>query len=175
MPHKKASELNEEELEARRKYDREWKKAWRVAHPEEARLMFRKNYQTYREQELERKAGYYEKHKEHRREYMKEYRASKNGKAKTKEGGERYRAKRLNQFVEDIDRDAVFLRDGGVCHICGLLVETSVWHLDHIVPISKGGLHCYSNVAVSHPSCNRGKRDRDLREYVESRKKRQIK
>ena len=60
-------------------------------------------------------------------------------------------------FVEDIDRDLVWARDGGTCGICGEAADPDDWQLDHIHPLSRGGLHEYSNVQVSHPHCNRKK------------------
>ena len=63
------------------------------------------------------------------------------------------RAKNRKAFVENIDRDIVWKRDKGLCGICGRDVKGK-WHLDHIIPISKGGLHSYNNVQVSHPRCN---------------------
>lgn len=56
--------------------------------------------------------------------------------------------------VERIYRKVVFERDGGRCHICHKLVDPTYWHLDHLVPLSKGGEHSYRNVAVAHPACN---------------------
>lgn len=55
---------------------------------------------------------------------------------------------------EDIDRASVWERDAGVCHLCELPANPDKWHIDHIVPIARGGAHLYSNVAVSHPVCN---------------------
>lgn len=48
----------------------------------------------------------------------------------------------------------VFDRDGGICHLCHLPVPDYDWHLDHIVPISRGGLDRFDNVAVAHVACN---------------------
>jgi 5-methylcytosine-specific restriction endonuclease McrA len=59
-----------------------------------------------------------------------------------------------------VDRFVVYSRDRGICHLCGLFADIDDFHLEHIVPLSKGGAHCYSNVAVSHPSCNRKKGNR---------------
>lgn len=64
------------------------------------------------------------------------------------------RAAKLGLGCEDIRRQDVFQRDGGKCHICGKRCDPKDWHLDHLVPLSLGGLHAYSNVAVSHPMCN---------------------
>lgn len=55
---------------------------------------------------------------------------------------------------ELVSRAVVFERDGGKCHICRKAVDPRDWHLDHLWPLSRGGSHTYSNVAVSHPTCN---------------------
>lgn len=61
-------------------------------------------------------------------------------------------------FVEVIDPHVVFERDKGVCGICLKPVEpSSPWEIDHIMPISKGGVHAYANVQLSHRTCNRRK------------------
>ena len=41
----------------------------------------------------------------------------------------------------------------GACGICGGLLGEKV-HLDHIVPLSKGGPSTYENMQVAHPWCN---------------------
>lgn len=62
------------------------------------------------------------------------------------------------------DKDLVFERDGGMCHICLIGADPNDWHLDHIVPVSRGGLDRYDNVAVSHPFCNLSKGDKMMHE-----------
>ena len=55
----------------------------------------------------------------------------------------------------------VFERDHWVCGICGGGVDSGLKYpdpmspsLDHVVPISKGGAHSFSNVQCSHLICN---------------------
>jgi 5-methylcytosine-specific restriction endonuclease McrA len=67
------------------------------------------------------------------------------------------RARLLGQFVERVYRSVVFKRDKGICGICHKKVDPAKWHLDHIIPISRGGEHSYANVQVSHPFCNTSK------------------
>ncbi len=67
------------------------------------------------------------------------------------------RAREMEAFVEEVDRVVVWERDGGICHICQQHADVTSWHLDHVVPLAKGGKHSYANVAVSHPSCNQSK------------------
>jgi 5-methylcytosine-specific restriction endonuclease McrA len=63
-------------------------------------------------------------------------------------------ARVLGQFVERVYRSVVFRRDKGICGICHKKVDPENWHLDHIIPLSRGGEHSYANVQVSHPFCN---------------------
>jgi HNH endonuclease len=58
-----------------------------------------------------------------------------------------------------IDRHEVLHRGGGLCGICGKKVRPK-WHMDHIIPISKGGIHCYLNLQPSHIRCNLRKGNR---------------
>lgn len=73
------------------------------------------------------------------------------------------RARKKGQFVERVSRSVVWNRDGGICHVCGLIANPDGWELDHVVPISRGGEHSYANTAVSHPKCNHLKGDRQPR------------
>jgi 5-methylcytosine-specific restriction endonuclease McrA len=59
--------------------------------------------------------------------------------------------------AEAIDPAVVFERDEGVCGICGGAVDPADWHMDHVVPIARGGPHVYANVQVAHPRCNSSK------------------
>lgn len=59
--------------------------------------------------------------------------------------------------MERIYRAKVWERDRGRCHICGQMADPKEWHLEHIVPLSRGGEHSYRNVAVAHPACNQRK------------------
>jgi len=58
------------------------------------------------------------------------------------------------ESVERIVPLVILERDDGVCGICGGDVDPQDFHIDHIVPVSKGGTHTYDNVQVAHPSCN---------------------
>jgi len=69
----------------------------------------------------------------------------------------RRRARKRGAFVQRVSRAVVFERDRGRCHLCGKKVDPKNWHLDHIVPLARGGEHSYRNVAVSCPGCNMGK------------------
>jgi 5-methylcytosine-specific restriction endonuclease McrA len=63
------------------------------------------------------------------------------------------RARRARAFVEHVDPYTVYTMHGGRCGICGDFI-TGAFHVDHVVPLSRGGLHCYANAQPAHPVCN---------------------
>ena len=63
------------------------------------------------------------------------------------------RARQLGQFIEDVDPQTVYTMHGGMCGICKQFIEGE-FHVDHVIPLSKGGLHGYINVQPAHPVCN---------------------
>jgi len=64
------------------------------------------------------------------------------------------RARKRDQFVENVDALTVYERDSGICGICGAAVEVDHFNVDHIIPLSRGGEHSYANVQLAHPDCN---------------------
>lgn len=74
------------------------------------------------------------------------------------------------QMVDkDITLEALYRRDSGVCYLCG---EKCDWNdrdlftvrdkyptIDHIIPVSRGGLHSWDNVRLAHFKCNLDKSD----------------
>ena len=89
----------------------------------------------------------------------------------------RRRARLKAQMVDkDITIEGLFRRDKGVCSLCGgrcdledYTVREGVfiagdWYpsVDHIKPISKGGLHSWGNVQLAHRRCNTLKSDNEF-------------
>jgi len=88
----------------------------------------------------------------------------------------RLRKHRLDGKIIDSDITLMKLsvRDDGICRLCGLPVDWSDYivdengtfiagknypSVDHIYPISRGGLHAWDNVQLAHFSCNSFKSD----------------
>lgn len=70
------------------------------------------------------------------------------------------RAKRLNAFVENVDKRELWKRHDGICGICRTPVALVHTTIDHVVPLSRGGLHSYANTQPSHEECNVAKGNR---------------
>lgn len=63
--------------------------------------------------------------------------------------------RRKGLFVESVRRDILFTRDQETCQRCFTKLDYyGQWHMDHVWPTSRGGLHCYANVQVLCAACN---------------------
>ena len=82
------------------------------------------------------------------------------------------RKKIQNALVDkNINLERLYDRDNGICCICGgkcdwndhqyrgryFIVGKNYPSIDHIIPLSKGGEHSWSNVQLAHFSCNSAK------------------
>ncbi len=57
-----------------------------------------------------------------------------------------------NHGVDARTRRAVFRRDGGRCHWCGIV--TRDWHADHLIPHADGGPSSIDNLVTACKRCN---------------------
>ena len=65
-------------------------------------------------------------------------------------------------------------RDGGyICFYCKRDVGTS-FHIDHKVPVAKGGDHSLDNFAIACMPCNQEKHAKDIDEYRIWRRRRRL-
>lgn len=124
-------------------------RAYHVAHPEvraAANKRFRQG--NGRQRRITYSASWNQAHPEYfvtyRREHRKEHARNE----------QKRRALLHGQFIEDVDHHMVYERDQGICGICQAEVTWTDFSLDHIIPISKGGLHSYANTQTSHLACN---------------------
>ena len=81
------------------------------------------------------------------------------------------RIPKAQMIDKDITLEALYRRDSGVCYLCGgqcdwsdITVERNCVgnnypSIDHIIPVSRGGLHAWNNVRLAHFGCNLEKSD----------------
>ncbi len=67
------------------------------------------------------------------------------------------RARKAAAFVEHVDPLVLLDEHEGICGICLEPVDPADFHVDHIIPLARGGEHSYANTQVAHPICNVGK------------------
>lgn len=123
--------------EAHREENREACRRWREKHPDYA------DYQRrWREANPERT-------KQYNRTW-----SQKNPEKVADQAQVRRARKKGAPHVEKIDREAIYERDGGRCHLCGRKCSRKSFTLDHLVPLARGGDHTATNVRVAHLKCN---------------------
>lgn len=168
--------LDHERREARREYERKrWRDpgsrkrrskyaatfaAYRLRHKQEQPDYFREHYAKNKEKRKRQASEWYHANSERALANRKEYVAANRDKARIwgRKSANTRRALTKQVFIEVVDPRVVFERDKGQCGICMKVVDVnSQWEVDHIVPISKGGTHCYANVQLAHRRCNRSK------------------
>lgn len=66
-------------------------------------------------------------------------------------------------------------RDNSICQVCKRNVLDNEIHIDHIIPIARGGATNESNLRVLCPECNRKKSDEMPHEILNSRTKNRLK
>ena len=74
----------------------------------------------------------------------------------------------MSKNYSDKKRFAVFNKTNGRCAYCGVELEyDGVWHMEHILPRSRGGKNEISNMLATCGKCNCRKHSRTLEEYRE--------
>jgi 5-methylcytosine-specific restriction endonuclease McrA len=140
------------------------KSAWRAANPGNVREANQKHYANNAERLRADKREYNAENAERRAAYMTEYRAL-NPEARAEWGRcnpekiaairHRRRARIANNGAEPYDILAVYEETDFRCAYCAGPIE----HLDHIVPIARGGTDTRDNVTGACALCNQTKGD----------------
>ena len=64
------------------------------------------------------------------------------------------------RLVPPLSNRELFLRDDHLCMYCGRELPTYLLTRDHLVPLSRGGTDCWSNVVAACRGCNHAKGSR---------------
>lgn len=68
------------------------------------------------------------------------------------------RAKKYGvRFSSSFTQNDIVKRDGFVCYLCKKGLALTEIQFDHVIPLSRGGYHIFSNVKVACQSCNQAK------------------
>ena len=84
----------------------------------------------------------------------------------------KYNTKDQRKLLTKELRNLIKIRDNYTCQICGKYMPDEVGlHIDHIVPISKGGKSIKSNLQVLCSKCNGSKKDKIPQQYQNNESK----
>lgn len=61
--------------------------------------------------------------------------------------------------------ESMFEEQGGRCKYCGVALDDS-YHIDHVIPLARGGTHERSNLVLSCAPCNLSKNRSTIEEWL---------
>ena len=142
----------------------EYLKSYYLKNKEKLKEKRSKKYLENQDQRILKSAQYRANNPEASKEYQRKYRKLNPESKRSSE--RRRRANRFNNGFEYYKESEVLSLYGYVCHICNTDIDlaaprlpgASGWevglHIDHLVPLSKGGSDTIDNVRPAHGSCN---------------------
>ena len=145
---------------ANREKERTRKAIYRASHKDEIRAINAVYYATNREEVLAQTAEYRaankDKAKAYRTAHLPEYAARASARraviAGTMVGLTVAQRTEINRIYRRSAKDKNIR-----CYLCGKLIPLGDRHVDHILPLAKGGRHRPSNLAVACRECNQSK------------------
>jgi len=113
--------------------------------------------------------GRYWQNRERILQQCKEYHNSPNGYLTSRKAKAKRRANKHSAYHEDYSAElkAVMSQETFVCFYCGGTFDTKVLHVEHYIPLSRGGADCISNLRWSCPACNLSKGSKTYEEWME--------
>lgn len=129
----------------------------------------KKYRQVNKERIFENRKEYYQANKERIAVKHKKYRQSEHGKAMLYTHSLKRRSRNHKVTFKPHERMEILIRDNWTCQCCGVKVHDESkgnWntpdkaHIDHIIPISKGGDSTPINLRTTCRTCNLTKRDK---------------
>lgn len=154
--------------------DRASNKAWRERNKEQRAEYARGYYQTHKAEMNESSKEYYRQHRDQLRELNKKYRV-KNAeyfreelRKRQKENPEKFRAYEANRRARKKATGGTYTREDvqlqyesqrGLCWWCGKPVGND-YHIDHRIPLSRGGSNDARNLCIACPHCNAEKHNK---------------
>lgn len=152
------AEANREENAA---YKRDWKRANRQRLAESTKVW----YQTNKESIRVRRRKWYLANADHAKAYAKEWDAANPERHKVTQSAaqHRRRARKLGNGGNHTNADLAAIRAAQtdnhgrlICWLCGKPIKGTP-HIDHFIPLAKGGTNDPGNLHYTHGTCNQSK------------------
>ena len=163
----KIAEYRQAYYQANREVATERMKAYYQANREVATERMKAYYQANSEKIAQQKKDYYQSNIGKMIELTKAYRQTQKGKAVRKNSDHKRRS--ITRQGDVTTQQLLELEQSAkVCYWCGVSLKGKKIHIDHYIPLSKGGEHTLSNLVVSCAKCNISKSSKDPLKFAQS-------
>lgn len=145
---------------------RETRRAWRKRNYERYQKQSRAWYEANKERAFQAARAWQERNPARKRESIRAWQIKNVEKVRlySRTNSHRRRAQQSGG-MSSAEFSAWSERQPKACHWCGKKCAKE-FHVDHYVPLSKGGEHVESNLVIACPSCNLRKQARDPYEFA---------
>lgn len=135
---------------------------WIVAHPEQNREYKRKHHRKNKHKELVYQAIYYQipENRERRKTLARQRYAIDPTKDLSRIHKRRLRIIENGGSFDAEDIALIYKGQGGKCWYCSKSIAEK-YHIDHFIPLAKGGSNDAGNLRLACPSCNQKKSSKD--------------
>jgi len=123
---------------------------------------YREEHKEYRKEIVKKSMN---KNKEHHKNKRKEYLKTEKGRISYKRYTQKRYALKKTIVTTKIDYVRIYKRDNKKCKYCGKILKFKEIHIDHYIPLSKGGKHIESNLNTSCAFCNLSKGNKMPKEW----------
>lgn len=159
-----------------------YKKEYRLKNAEKIKVGRKKYYEANKEKVLRDNSKWKQENREHHNKTSREYHIKNREKILEYN---RSPKRKLSQRLSTHKRRAI-IKEGSIktedlqlliensktCYWCNTKInkkEKAGYHLDHYIPLSKGGTHTLENIVISCPSCNKQKHAKDPYQFAQER------
>lgn len=156
---RKRAEYNRAHYEANKERIKEYQRVHYEANRERMLIYRRTHYQANKESIAEDQRVYRKINRERVKEYMRTYHKThlEERKALRRRRRARQRSAEGRHTGADIKRQ--YSAQKGKCYYCGKKVRDK-YHVEHVVPLSRGGSDGPDNIVIACPACNLAKHDK---------------
>lgn len=137
------------------------KKAYYIANPERIKAWHKAYYIINSEKIIAYNKDYRDAHREAIHKSQKLYSKTVKGKTSGQKKSHKRRVLKIGATIEQFSPIEIFQRDKYICQLCGIKTRPDYKntnnkypHLDHIIPLSKGGEHSVKNTQCLCRRCN---------------------